>query len=76
MPKVHSENYMALGEGKPTTSTTSRGSWWLNPQDGDFYAEARKRFPEAGTAVVSRSKVPIWGTDGKTLGARIKERRG
>lgn len=73
MPKVHSENYMALGESKPATSTTSRGSWWLNTDT--FYAEARKRFPEAGTPVVDRGKVHLYASDAPTLGARMARMR-
>jgi len=45
---------------KPKATATSGESWWML---GDFYEQARKRFPEAGAAVSDRSRVYTRGTE-------------
>lgn len=47
-------------------------SWWADKPE-EFYTEARKRFPEAGTGQVSRSKVFTRGTDAPGFKARVRQ---
>lgn len=57
---------------RPTkTDMPPKTSWWLKPET--FYTEARKRFPEAGTAVVSRGKVRTAGPDAPGTRERLRE---
>lgn len=40
-------------------------SWWVTA--ADFYAEARRRFPEVGVAHVDRAKAYVGGTERKSV---------
>ncbi len=74
--KAHCENYMALGEAKPSSSETQqRGSWWIGQSREAFAKEARKRYPETGAARVDRGKVMTYGPESATLGSRVSTRR-
>lgn len=54
----------------------SAGSWWLTcKSQADFYAKARDRFPESGSAVVDRSKEftgTVIGPSFKTRASRLR----
>jgi hypothetical protein len=46
---------------RPQPATATDGSsWWMS---GDFYKQARERFPEAGAAISDRGRVYTRGAE-------------